>query len=130
MKFLKQNGFTLIELMISIAIVGILAGIAYPSYTQYVIKANRAAAQSEMAVIANRQQQFLLTNNAYADKTVLESNGYSFPVDLSDKYSYAIVLKGGVTPFFSLTFTPIGSQAGDGDLMLDSNGVKVPIDLW
>lgn len=130
MKLFKQNGFTLIELMISVAIVGILASIAFPSYTQYMIRANRAAAQSEMMAIANRQQQFLLTNRAYVDKTTLEASGYTLPVDVSAKYSYAIVLGGGTVPFFTLTFTPLGSQAGDGDLMLDSNGVKTPADKW
>lgn len=130
MKFLKQNGFTLIELMISVAIVSILASIAFPSYTQYMVRANRAAAQSEMMAIANRQQQFLLTNRAYVDKTTLEASGYTLPADVSAKYGYAIVLGGGTVPFFTLTFTPVGSQAGDGDLMLDSNGVKTPADKW
>lgn len=120
----------MIELMISVAIVGILASIAYPSYTQYTIRANRAAAQSEMMAIANRQQQFLLTNRAYVDKTTLEASGYTPPANVSAKYGYAIVLGGGVVPFFTLTFTPTGSQAGDGDLMLDSNGVKTPADKW
>jgi type IV pilus assembly protein PilE len=130
MKLFKQNGFTLIELMISVAIVGILASIAYPSYTQYMIRASRAAAQSEMMAIANRQQQFLLTNRAYVDKATLEASGYSLPADVGAKYGYAIVLGGGAVPFFALTFTPIGLQAGDGDLMLDSNGVKTPADKW
>jgi type IV pilus assembly protein PilE len=130
MKFLKQNGFTLIELMISIALVSILASIAYPSYTQYAVKANRAAAQSEMMEIASRQQQFLLTNRAYVDKTNLEASGYTLPADVSDKYGYAIVLGSGAIPFYTLTFTPIGLQTGDGDLVLDSNGVRMPIDVW
>ena len=60
MVFKSKHGFTLIELMIAVAIVGILAAVAYPAYTQYMIRANRAAAQSEMMDIANRQQQFLL----------------------------------------------------------------------
>ena len=58
----KQCGFSLIELMVVVAIITILAVIAYPSYTQYLIRANRSAAQAEMLDIANRQQQFLLTN--------------------------------------------------------------------
>lgn len=130
MRYLKKNGFTLIELMISIAVASILASIAYPSYKQYVIRANRMAAQSEMEVIADQQQQFLLTNSAYVDKTALEANGYTLPVEVSNKYSYTIALGSGATPFFFLIFTPIGSQAGDGDLMLDSNGVKTPANMW
>lgn len=130
MSYLKKNGFTLIELMISIAVAGILASVAYPSYKQYVIRANRMAAQSEMEMIADRQQQFLLTHNTYADKAALEANGYTLPVEVGRKYSYTIALGSGAIPFFFLTFTPIGSQAGDGDLMLDSNGVKAPANMW
>ncbi|MBX3639821.1 MAG: prepilin-type cleavage/methylation domain-containing protein [Nitrosomonas sp.] len=130
MKFLEQNGFTLIDLMILISIVGILTTIAYPSYTQYMIKTSRADAQSEMMTIADRQQQFLLTHRAYADKSTLEANGYFLPADVSTRYSYAIVLGRGAAPSFTLIFTPIGAQAGDGDLMLASSGVKTPIDKW
>ncbi len=130
MKFFRKNGFTLIELMIFISITAILTTVAYPSYTQYTIKASRAAAQSEMIAIANHQQQYLLTNKIYADKTTLEANGYSLPTDISTRYSYAIVLGRDAVPFFTLVFTPIGIQAGDGDLVLDSGGVKTPSDKW
>ena len=53
----KQHGFTLIELVITIAVVGILAAIALPSYQQYVIRSKRSAAQAQMMDIANREQQ-------------------------------------------------------------------------
>lgn len=124
------RGFTLIELMITVAIVGILSAIAYPSYTQYMIRANRAAAQAEMMDIANRQQQFLFTDRGYASKTTLEASGYSLPSDVSSKYSYAIVIGTGTVPSYTLTFTPIGPQASDGNLMLTSEGAKTPADKW
>ena len=126
----SQHGFTLIEMMITVAIVGILAAVAYPAYTQYMIRANRVAAQSEMMDIANRQQQFLMTNRSYASKAVLEASGYALPAEMSSKYSYAIVVGAGAVPSYTLTFTPSGSQASDGALTLDSAGIKTPADKW
>lgn len=126
----SRHGFTLIEMMITVAIVGILAAVAYPAYTQYMIRANRVAAQSEMMDIANRQQQFLMTNRSYASKAVLEASGYALPAEVGSKYSYAIVVGAGSVPAYTLTFTPSGSQASDGTLTLDSAGIKTPADKW
>ena len=52
-----QQGFTLIELMIVVAIVAILAAVAIPSYQQYVVKSNRSAAQSHLLSVDNKQEQ-------------------------------------------------------------------------
>ncbi len=130
MKQVNQRGFTLIELMIVVVIVSILAAIVYPSYTQYVVKANRTAAQAQMMDIANRQQQFLLANRSYASKTELESSGYSLPADVSARYSYTIDLGIGAVPSYTITFTPIGSQIGDGALTINNEGVKAPAAKW
>jgi len=131
-KRINQRGFTLIELMITVAIVAILAAIALPSYQQYVIRGNRAAAQAQMMDIANRQQQFLLANRAYADKDALEDSGYAPPGEVSDHYDWSITLGAGTVPSYTIAFTPIsgGSQESDGELRLNSDGTKEPEDKW
>lgn len=130
MKNIKQQGFTLIELMIVVAIVAILASIAYPSYLQYIIRANRSAAQAQMMDIANREQQFLLANRSYVDKTALETSGYALPSNLTSKYSYEITVGTTTVPSFTITFTGINAQLSDGALTLNSEGVKTPAAKW
>ncbi len=142
MKAVGQKGVTLIELMITVAIVAILASIAYPSYTQYVIRGHRAAAQAEMMDIANRQQQIFLANRTYASS--IAGLGYTLPSEVGAKYgsptltagqtlnSSCAMVSSGTVPSFVITFTPISgsSQATDGNLLLSAQGVKCPADKW
>jgi len=134
MKAFGQKGFTLIELMITVAIVAILAAIAYPSYTQYVIRGHRAAAQAEMMDIANRQQQFFLANRVYASS--LDDLGYSVPPEVDKRYSLNPANMGvdiaDTPPSFTITFVPKSgsSQATDVTLTLDATGNKEPKEKW
>jgi len=126
-----SGGFTLIEVMITVVIVAILASIALPSYQQYIVRSKRSAAQAQMMDIANRQQQFLIANRSYANTTALTASGYSLPAEVSSNYSYEVTLQeAGLPPAFTITFTPIGSQVGDGNLGLTSEGVKTPPNKW
>ena len=61
----KQSGFTLIELMIVVAILGILAAIAYPQYVEYVAKGRRAECRSALLVAAQKMEKFYSNNNTY-----------------------------------------------------------------
>lgn len=127
-----QRGFTLIELMITVAIIGILAAVAYPSYLDHVRKSNRRAAQAEMLEIANRQQQYLLVNRTYATKAQVEGAGYALPSHVSGNYGWDVALGATAVPAFTITFTPVAgtAQESDGALTYTHDGVKGPSEKW
>ena len=121
------RGFTLIELMVVVAIVGILAAVAYPAYTSHVIKANRAAAQSFMLEIAQRQQNNMMNSRTYA--TSLSDLGLSLPDDVSGLYALDSVTLGvddGPPPSFTLQLNPVAGsmQADDGSLCISNAGAR------
>jgi type IV pilus assembly protein PilE len=119
----RARGFSLIELMIVIVIVGVLSAIAWPSYQDYVRRGNRSAAQSFMLTIANRQEQYLLTNRSYAATTA--ALNLTAPTETSGRYTFSITLP---TPTsYTITATAIGNQVVPnkfGDLTLGSDGTK------
>jgi type IV pilus assembly protein PilE len=123
-------GVTLVELVVVVAIVGILAAIALPSYQSFVIRGRRAEAKTQMVEIANREQQFLLAQRAYVNKAALEASGYALPGTLTAYYTYTVAIGAAGTPSFLITFTPIGVQASDGPLTLNHQGIKTPADKW
>ncbi|MBN1239360.1 MAG: prepilin-type N-terminal cleavage/methylation domain-containing protein [Gammaproteobacteria bacterium] len=75
----RMLGVSLLELLVAVAIVGILGSIAYPSYVRYVVRANRAVAKTVLVQVADRQEQYFADNKRYAnDLTQLgyQSNGF------------------------------------------------------
>ncbi len=120
----RRTGFSLIELMVAVAVVGILAGVAYPAYTRHVTKSNRAAAESFMFSLANREEQYLLDNRQYTNDSSLL---LGTPSDVSRYYTISITT-GTAPPTYTITATPSGSQstadAACGTLTLTQNGTK------
>lgn len=129
MQSIRQRGFTLVELMIVVAIVAILASIALPAYQDQVRRGHRAAAQTEMMDIATRQQQFFLANRSYA--TSLANLNYALPPEVDARYDAEVVADNAAAPpTFTITFTATGSQSADGNLTLNNAGVKTPAAKW
>lgn len=123
----RQKGFTLIELMITLVIVAILAAVALPAYRDSVRKGHRRAAQSAMLELANRQQQFFVANRVYATTAQICP---SVPPEVTRYYTCAIATTAGPPPGFTVTLTATGTQVRDGDLTLNSQGVKTPASKW
>jgi type IV pilus assembly protein PilE len=126
--FRPYLGFSLIELMVTVAIVSILATIAYPSYVEHVRKGHRAAAQEHLMDIAQRQQQYFLDTRDYAPD--IATLNMTTPTDVGSRYTIAIVPDAGPPPSFTVTATAKGAQLADGDLSIDSAGNKTPPDKW
>lgn len=126
----STRGFTLIELMITVAVIGILAAIAYPSYQSAIVKNRRASAQAHLMDIAQREQQYLMDNRSYTDS--LTDLNVTTPTDVSSYYSITVPIGTGAVPSFTATATPIvgSSQASDGTLTLTNTGVKSPSANW
>ncbi|NDW22989.1 type IV pilin protein [Alteromonas hispanica] len=118
------NGWTLVELMITVAIVGIIGAIAVPSYVSYIQESRRQAAQNDLLQMKLRQESYRLDNNSYATSAQLGA-----PV--SEHYTYSVSNISATS--YTLTATAKGSQTKDTAckvITLDQSMTKTPSVCW
>lgn len=126
----RSGGFTLIEMMIVVAVIAILSAVALPSYREYIRRGSREATQSQLVEMSGIQEKIFLNSNAYSSNvgTAYTGNssgglGATGGKSLDGRYTISASVTGST---FVLTATPVvGSpQDGDGVLTIASNGTR------
>jgi len=124
------RGFTLIELMIVVAIVGLLFFIAIPNYQSYMLQAHRADAQGILLDISAREERFMAQNNSYTGD-IAGAGGLNLGSTTSNAGYYNLNVTfcagGTLATCYLITATATGGQTRDTDCIIityDSIGVK------
>lgn len=126
---LRSRGFTLIEVMITVVVVGLLAAIAYPAYGAFLIKGNRGAVQSHMLSLALAQSQYQADTRGFStDLNALVAT----PAAVSKWYTLTVDVAAGPPTTYIITATPVAGskQESDGVLTINSAGAKSPGAKW
>ena len=122
----KNRGFTLIEILVVMVVIGILAAIAIPSYQNQLIRGTRASAQAAMMDIANKEQFYLQSQRQYTTNYT-QLGIPALPAEVGNFYAITIAVDMSQTPpTFLITATPAAGtrQASDGNITLDQSGTK------
>ena len=107
----QPHGFTLIELMIALAVAAILASVAYPSYLSQVAKGRRADGKQSLLELAQKLERFYTERGTYAGATLGGAGGL-YPA-VSPGGFYALTIDSQTADGFAIAATPRGNQAGD-----------------
>lgn len=126
----RAAGFSLIELMVALVIVGVLSAIAYPAYGKYQVRGYRGAVQAHMMAMALAQVQYLADSRSYASTPT--ALGLVPPAEVSARYTVTIAVVDGPPSTYTITATPVtgSTQDGDGVLSIDSAGTRLPSTKW
>lgn len=127
----RQDGFTLIELMIVVVIVAILAAIAYPNYQEHVRKTRRADCEGALMSLGNALERYFTNNSTYVGATLGDGSTATdvfvakCPIE-GDAVYYNLNIASQSATAFQVQATPTGAQANDrcGTLSLDQTGMK------
>jgi type IV pilus assembly protein PilE len=122
------RGFTLIELMIVVAIIGILAAIAYPGYQSHMVKTYRSSAKACLSEAAQYLERYYTTNLSYTGADIAGANALACQSEGRLNTRYTITLNVLTARTYTLTATPIGAQLTRdtlcGTLTLSENGTR------
>jgi len=116
-KHASSSGFTLIELMIAVAVLGLLTALALPAYQKQILKSHRTDAKTALLDLAAREERYRSTNQIYTNVGTALGYSSNFPISVPSSgnptYTLSVnMVAGGGS--FSATATPSGAQAGDG----------------
>ena len=127
----SNKGLTLIELLIVIVIVAILAAIAIPSYTNYMVRARRADAKTALEQFRAAQEMRRAERGGYSTNITELRNTWGVPAVAGD-YNVGFLAAAVLTAnTFTAEALPWNArQAGDGSLLIDNRGTKTPADKW
>ena len=125
-----SRGFSIIELLIALAIAGIMFAVALPAYNGYVLRSHRADAHASLLDISARLEKYMSQRNRYTTE-ITAADGLNLPNNLSREEFYSMEVRacgtGNISICYEVRATALGSQTADTDCLLityDSTGVK------